>query len=340
MAYRAVKYYQLEAGVFTKSNNMCNVHINTGGVSDLSESYVLFHVYVSHPDGGIFNGILNLAKDSSLRMEGGAMVRHFTLSSSTRGQLEENKYINVLRTSMQNLELTQEEQQSLEPNGFGRCRMDNDRTVLKFPLSRLSELAKTQRYYEHQSNEQLTLNFVFEDTYDFFSEVVTPTTLGALTWNIEKVEVVMFQTLGKAKGASSKLNYLTWNVEMSNMQDTDDYRRTYELDANTQSVVLVSQMPDQVFGYDGSMGSYRTALNNIDTTDRDVDFGDALYFDRLLTNVDNVKSLHTDLSDDFEVNPIVEKTPGGGLFSVQIKAGENTMGTRMNYLFKRVAKAS
>ena len=65
--------------------------------------------------------------------------------------------------------------------------MTNDVTVLKFPLSRLSELAATASKFHHKAGEELTLNFNFENGFDFFKELNDPPTLGTLSWQIEKV---------------------------------------------------------------------------------------------------------------------------------------------------------
>ena len=129
---------------------------------------------------------------------------------------------------------------------------------------------------------------------------------------------------------------------MTNMPDTADYRYTYEVENNCDQAILVSNTGGEIFAYNANNFSYRTAINNVDTTDRDVEFNSGLYFDRLIVNM-ALKSLNQLMNETKYVIPIVERLNVGkqtNLLRVILKAdaGE-TMGERINYLFKRVLKS-
>ena len=337
MAYRAIKYVQNEAGVFTKTNNKCNVDIQATGLTDLTQSYVLLTVRILHDGDDPFTGQGHIARDAETKYEGSALVKHFSLSSSVHGLMEENKYNNVRLTTMQPLELSSAEVYSLIPNGFKVCMITKDVTVLKFPLSRLSELAKTTNNYYHKSGEVLNLNFTFEDVFDFF-KLPADTVSG---YQIEKVEVVLFN-YEQGSSKHHHLEYRTWNIEMTNMPDTADYRYTYEVENNCDQAILVSNTGEEIFALDDNNFSYRTAINNVDTTDRDVEFKSGLYFDRLIVNM-ALKSLNQKMNETDSVIPIVERLNVGkqtNLLRVILKADAGqTMGERINYLFKRVLKS-
>ena len=162
--------------------------------------------------------------------------------------------------------------------------------------------------------------------------------IGDITaWSIPQVALVVRKL--NAKPPSEPHFYKTYKLEIVNQAQTTDYRRQYQIEENVEQSVLFPVLTS-LLGQDNSITKYRLAKNNIDTTNRDVDVYEALYWDRLQSQISGLKSLNKK-NGSYNVLAIVQNYENDGeakTLNVHLQSTEN-MDTCLLYMFKRCVVA-
>jgi len=130
-------------------------------------------------------------------------------------------------------------------------------------------------------------------------------------------------------------------LEMQNQQDgLLDWRQQYDLESGAIAVYLMTPM-DSLVSVRDTVSSFRVSMNNIDTTNRDVEIDSAnnsLYYDRLYNtySTDLVNLNLVNFSADVFILP--EKVPLNGmrnLMNVRLYSTE-PMTAKIVYLYKKL----
>lgn len=120
-----------QVGPFTETNNIADINISGGQVIDMTRSYVeveLRSVYNNTGAGaaGTYNPVVNTAASGTGICYDVQMVRNCRLHSQNQGHLEEINRVDVLRTGLNNLTLSRDEQNSLNHLGVAQVRNNGD----------------------------------------------------------------------------------------------------------------------------------------------------------------------------------------------------------------------
>ena len=120
-----------QVGPFTTTNNIADINISGGQVIDMTRSYVeveLRSVYNNTGAGasGTFNPVVTTAASGSGICYDVQMIRNCRLHSQNQGHLEEINRVDVLRTGLNNLTLSRDEQNSLNHLGVAQVRNNGD----------------------------------------------------------------------------------------------------------------------------------------------------------------------------------------------------------------------
>jgi len=126
-----VRIQSNQVGPFTATNNIADINISGGQVIDMTRSYVeveLRSVYNNTGAGasGTYNPVVNTAASGTGICYDVQMVRNCRLHSQNQGHLEEINRVDVLRTGLNNLTLSRDEQNSLNHLGVAQVRNNGD----------------------------------------------------------------------------------------------------------------------------------------------------------------------------------------------------------------------
>jgi len=120
-----------QVGPFTSTNNIADINISGGQVIDMTRSYVeveLRSVYANTGDGanGTYNPVVTTQGNGDGICYDVQMIRNCRLQSQNQGHLEEINRVDVLRTGLNNLTLSRDEQNSLNHLGISQVRNNGD----------------------------------------------------------------------------------------------------------------------------------------------------------------------------------------------------------------------
>lgn len=146
-----------------------------------------------------------------------------------------------------------------------------------------------------------------------------------LTWSVQQIDLVLHKLLQPVK--LGKMVYDTYSLEQTNQPQTTSYRKQFYTEPNaykfaymTPTTTLLSEI--------NNAESFRISLNNIDLTNRDIPLtqltNGSLYNDRLVMNVDNLKSVQTDLQPEHQTIIYIDRCPIGQQNMVEFKIDNNS----------------
>ena len=144
-----------QVGPFTSTNNIVDINIPGGQVIDMTRSYIEVELRSSYahtgPQAAIsINGTYNPIITTTAAGDGIAydvqMIRNCRLQSQNQGHLEEINRVDVLRTGLNNLTMSRDEQTSLNHLGVAQVRNNGNQRYGPF-IDAVSEgdIKSTQR---------------------------------------------------------------------------------------------------------------------------------------------------------------------------------------------------
>jgi len=144
-----------QVGPFTSTNNIVDINIPGGQVIDMTRSYIEVELRSSYahtgPQAAIsINGTYNPVITTTAAGDGIAydvqMIRNCRLQSQNQGHLEEINRVDVLRTGLNNLTMSRDEQTSLNHLGVAQVRNNGNQRYGPF-IDAVSEgdIKSTQR---------------------------------------------------------------------------------------------------------------------------------------------------------------------------------------------------
>lgn len=160
-----------------------------------------------------------------------------------------------------------------------------------------------------------------------------------LDYSIDKINLVVRNNATLAP--APVFSFDTYHVEMQNQQDgLLDWRQQYDLENGVYCVYLMHPMASLV-GVRDTVSSFRMSINNIDTTNRDVELDSAnnsLYYDRLYngyaTDLMNLNLVNFS-ADVFIIPELVPMNGARNLLNVRLYSTE-PMTAKIVYLFKKL----
>ena len=126
-----VRIQSNQVGPFTSTNNIADINISGGQVIDMTRSYVEVELRSVYNNTGVgANGTYNPVVTTQVNGNGICydvqMIRNCRLQSQNQGHLEEINRVDVLRTGLNNLTLSRDEQNSLNHLGISQVRNNGD----------------------------------------------------------------------------------------------------------------------------------------------------------------------------------------------------------------------
>ena len=107
---------------------------------------------------------------------------------------------------------------------------------------------------------------------------------------IEDVNLVAVRHMSKPPSPDSQL-FSSWNVEQVNVPATTQYNHLFEIEPSTINVLALSPTTaTNPISLVDSLTSYRIRVDDIDQTNRDVEFKSSLYYDSLMRTFNNMGS--------------------------------------------------
>ena len=128
--------------------------------------------------------------------------------------------------------------------------------------------------------------------------------------------------------------YRTWVVERFNIQAGSQFNKQMYLDAGCDKVLFLAS--NDLDSSLANFSDYRTQMNGVDTTNKNVPFNTSLYKDRVMSKFpQNVKNL---THHQFVVPESVYVSNERQAYQVQLNSDGNNFVDTQGYLFKRVQK--
>lgn len=158
-----------------------------------------------------------------------------------------------------------------------------------------------------------------------------------LDYSIEHVNLVVRQN-PYAKPENKPVMFSTYHVEMQNMPETYDYRQQFDVEPGVYRLEWLTCV-DNLVSIRENLKSYRVSVNEIDTTNRDVEVlsNKSIYYDRLISayGASIVNFNLVDFSQDVMVIPesvLVSNTRY--LVNLRMYADVLPMAPKIVYLYK------
>ena len=189
-------------------------------------------------------------------------------------------------------------------------------------------------------------NMLVTFTADIFPAGAQPTDirinvrgLQNLDYEIEKVNLV-FRNNPTGDVTAKSVIFDTYHVEMANMLDgLYDYRQQFDIEAGVQRLEWLTCIDNLVSNIDTAT-SYRVSVNELDTTNRDVELvgTKALYYDRLREAYPELVNLNlVDYSQSILVIPETVIAQDARLMvNLRLYASGQPMKTKIVYLYKKL----
>ena len=129
--------------------------------------------------------------------------------------------------------------------------------------------------------------------------------------NFDSAELVLYVT---DKTPPPMLAFATYRLEEDSFSGTN-YNHQYYLESDVQNIFWGSRTKDDVLAFDNVMASYRMRESGVDKTDRDVNHGSSVHFNRVSRAFANsnmrIKNLsEAEFENDKRVSKLYESTAG------------------------------
>lgn len=132
------------------------------------------------------------------------------------------------------------------------------------------------------------------------------------TWQIDEANLVVHQLLlspdqmtqmEKNVNAGIDIPYMVWDTERANVNASETlYANQFRLPPRCGNVLIVKPDNDNILNQTDTVTSYRYEINGTQTTDRDVDVREPLYFDRILECWANMNKEVKNLDERFSLD--------------------------------------
>ena len=107
---------------------------------------------------------------------------------------------------------------------------------------------------------------------------------------VEDVNFVAVKHMSKVPSPNSQI-FSSWNLEQANVPATTQYNHLFEIEPNVINVLALSPTTaTNPISVTDSLSSYRIRVDDIDQTNRDVEFKSSLYYDSLMRTCNNMGS--------------------------------------------------
>lgn len=187
--------------------------------------------------------------------------------------------------------------------------------------------------------------FTVDTANDVGSIFVSKTQIAAVA-DFEVYSCQLVSAKPMAAKVASPFTFETYVLEMVNMPAVTDFRRQVEVDPSCDQVKLIMPLNNSLLSTRDTVTSYRNAIQSMDTTTMDVTIDNTvngtLYYDRLINNLDGVKSLQP-YNGTEEVVVIAERIPEpqpGINNVVEFRLNASTALTpKSAYFYKRIVKS-
>jgi hypothetical protein len=155
--------------------------------------------------------------------------------------------------------------------------------------------------------------------------------LNPVDWTCEQIDLVLHKLL-KPPSGMGKMSYETYSLEQTNQPETSSYRKQFYTEPNAFKFAYLTPAPtfneDDVanpclVSQQNGAEQFRITLNNIDLTNRDIPIepftNGSLYNDRLVMNVDGLKSVQPQPQGELISVIYTDRCPMGAQNMVEIK---------------------
>lgn len=141
-----------------------------------------------------------------------------------------------------------------------------------------------------------------------------------LTWEVQQIDLVLHKLLKPMK--TGKMVYETYSLEQTNQPEALSYRKQFYTEPNAYKFVYLTPTTNLISEINNA-NSFRISLNNIDLTNRDIPLNQltngSLYNDRLVMNVDGLKSVQLEPQDQHQTIIYCDRCPLGQTNMVEFR---------------------
>lgn len=155
--------------------------------------------------------------------------------------------------------------------------------------------------------------------------------LNPVNWTCEQIDLVLHKLL-KPPAGMGKMSYETYSLEQTNQPETSSYRKQFYTEPNAFKFAYLTPAPTFneedvanpcLVSQQNGAEQFRITLNNIDLTNRDIPIepftNGSLYNDRLVMNVDGLKSVQPQPQGELISVIYTDRCPMGAQNMVEIK---------------------
>ncbi len=155
--------------------------------------------------------------------------------------------------------------------------------------------------------------------------------LTPVDWTCEQIDLVLHKLL-KPPAGMGKMSYETYSLEQTNQPETTSYRKQFYTEANAFKFAYLTPAPTYnaadvanpcLVSQQNGADQFRITLNNIDLTNRDIPIepftNGSLYNDRLVMNVDGLKSVQPQPQGELISVIYTDRCPMGTQNMVELK---------------------
>ena len=206
----------------------------------------------------------------------------------------------------------------------------------------------------------ITVSSVSEDTANnklniTISPPITVATLGQKITGV-KLELIQLRITGweitdaylhqvmplYSQKAPSSLEFVSYaNPEVSNQSTDKSYVKQWYLTPDVSKVLLITPHETSLVSNAESLVDFRNDIDTFSTTNRSVVYGSSLWYDRLISNMDNLKCLSRDNRiGGTKINHIAENIPEDGkthLLQTRLEYSANPVAKPV-FLYKKVMR--
>ena len=158
-----------------------------------------------------------------------------------------------------------------------------------------------------------------------------------LTVNRASVVVAKLNQEPSDKDKQDSKFYSTWKLESASTNGKTDYRKQFDIDSNCVESHILHIGTGQIVGTQHGIESYRMSVNNVDTTNRDVEFDGPLYRDLIQQYIPTKKlNSEIDLEDVARCYIAPQEYPTENVSNVLNYVTNGEMGINTIHCFKKV----
>jgi hypothetical protein len=163
-----------------------------------------------------------------------------------------------------------------------------------------------------------------------------------IDWEVQQIDLVLHKLLKPAK--LGKMAYETYSLEQTNQTVALSYRKQFYTEPNAYKFVYMTPTTGLISEINDAQ-SFRISLNNIDLTNRDIPLtqltNGSLYNDRLVMNVDGLKSVQLEPQSDHQTIIYCDRCPLGQQNMVEFRIDSDLttpMGEVVGHFFKHLQR--